>query len=259
VKITHREHYALQMQNHKIEPGVNEGCVGVPVAAILEKGERAWNHDRFFSAAQNVMKASVKEWHDGGKMCAVIMKYPNRSPEIWADAHYGGYRSLYEKFCSDILKQRLHGRYLLTGFDVDHAYCKAAVPMGISGFIRLFLVPRSSNRSWGGYFERKLKDSFADEIRVGIRSETVAIRAKVSGIKAPKLGRVWKKDNKTIPFVVDQLLARGMVEPSTRYSDIASLTAFCNIVDGRARGISSRQFVDANGEVRVETKNSEWL
>lgn len=247
------------MRNHRNDPGVNEGCVGVPVAAIFEHGEPGWDYSRFVHAAKEVMHASIEEWYDGGIVRGIVLQYPNRPPEVWADAHYRGYRWLYERFCRDVLGQRLVGRYFLTGYDVDHAYSRGAVPVGIPGLIRLFLVPRSANRSWGGYFERKLKNSFADEIRVGIRSETVAIRAKISGVRAPKLGRFRKNHDREIGCVVSELQRMGMVDASTCYADIASLKAFCNIVDGRARGMITRQFTDADGKVRVETENSTWL
>ena len=233
-----------------------KGFVGVPVAAILSEKDN-WGYEEFLAAATDVMGATVIEYRKRDGIDAVVLKYEQRRPEIWVNAHARGYTELFRKFCMDILgifpdTSSLSQR----DFAVDHAYCKSAVPNKVTGFIRMFLVPHKVNSSWGGYFEKKLKDPLSRMHQVGVRNETVAIRAKISGLAAPSLGqRSHAEKSASVAKVVDELIKMGMLEEASRANQIQSLQAFCNIADGAASGVITRMTLVADGDMKVETAN----
>ncbi|MCZ7449590.1 hypothetical protein O8B93_18550 [Agrobacterium rhizogenes] len=254
--VTLSELYARQLDDHRRNPGFQELGLDVPVAAILANRQDRWDYNEFLRIARDRMGASVHEYSAGGQVNAVVLAYGTRPPQLWVSADCGGYAELYERFCIEKLNLRPSGNYRGAGFDLDHAYCKAAVPKEVKAYIRLFLVPSQANRSWGGYFERKLKDRISQEVRVGLRNETVAIMAKVAGIATPRLGRRVRGRPERIRNVVDRLIETGMLDPSTREPDFHSLSAFCDVISGKAENIMSKMTRLQGGRYHLETWTS---
>ena len=185
------------------------------------------------------MGAAVSVYTTGRRVGAVVLETDGRAPQLWVSSRSDGYADLFERFCIEKLNVKPSGSFRNAGYDLDHAYCRSAVPLHVRAFIRLFLVPIRANRSWGGYFERKLKDRIAREVRIGVRNETVAIRAKIAGIPAPRIGRRVRRRADRIMRVIEELADKGMIGSSTAYADFESLVAFCDVANGKAHSVTS--------------------
>lgn len=245
--------YQQQLADHRSDDGVMAG--GIPVAATLSD-ESGWGYERFMVAATDVLRAKTIEYRQGGRIAALVLKYEHRKPEIWVRSREENYAELYRKFCMDVLKFTPTPPRSNVEFDVDHAYCKSAVADDVEAFIRMFLVPGKVNSSWGGYFERRLKDSLARRNRGKIHWETIAIRAKISGLLAPTLGKKGRRKNEdSVAKIVDDLIAMGMLNEFNRTGNTELLRAFCDIADGLARGVHARLVQSTNGGPTMTAKN----
>jgi len=140
------------------------------------------------------------------------------------------------------------------GFAIDHSYNKASVPSDVDAYIRLFLVKSTPNSSWGAYYEQKLKDLFIQRQRIGLRKETVAIRAKITGIAAPRKGRGKKRNFENVAGVVRKLIELRMTSPDNFSTDCETLAVFCGMADGEFSGLSATVHADGSASVTPHPK-----
>lgn len=228
-----REQYQAQEIGHKHDPQTN---LGVPVAfALYPEGGLDF---AAFIRGMGELGGRAHPLKGFDERDAIVFKYKNRPTELWVRSTFPYYKEAYRAFCTEWLQVDLEDDFGPAGYEVDHAYCKSAILPDVDAYVRLFLVKRGANRSWGAYFEKKLKDEFRCRERVGLRKETVAIRAKISGIPAPKKGTGAERDEKNVEEVVDQLISKGMTDISTRSADVALLSAFCGVADGNTSGMT---------------------
>lgn len=162
----------------------------------------------------------------------VKIAYENRPTEIWVHSREKSYLEIYNQFCYSELNVKLAGSYKTEGFAVDHSYNKAEIPDEVDAYIRRFLVKAGPNSSLGSYYEQRLKDLFLKRGRAGLRKDTVAIRAKISGITAPLKGSKTERSLDNVAHVVRQLIELGLTSEEAYQTDCKTLAAFCGMADG---------------------------
>lgn len=238
------EHFNAQTEERRQDPGTD---LGVPVAFLL-KPEAGADFD-YFRTGMRKLGGDVSQFMQHSTNNVVKISYPNRPKELWVHARENRYLDLYNEFCRVELGFELPNTYRVDEFAVDHSYNKSSVPHDVDAYIRLFIVKSTPNSSWGAYYEQRLKDLFIKRMRVGLRKETVAIRAKITGITAPLKGDKKERNIENISNVVNQMIALGMTTQSQFEIDCKTLAAFCGMADGNFVGMTAS--IDAEGKADV--------
>lgn len=238
------EHFNAQTEERRQDP---QTCLGVPVAFLLNS--RADVDFDFFRTGMRKLGGEVSQFMQYSTNDVVKISYPNRPKELWVHARENRYLDLYNEFCKVELGIELPNTYKMDDFAVDHSYNKSSVPHDVDAYIRLFIVKSTPNSSWGAYYEQRLKALFIRRMRVGLRVETVAIRAKITGISAPLKGDKKERNIDNISNVVNQLIALGMTTQSQFEIDYKTLAAFCGMADGNFVGMTAS--IDAGGTANV--------
>ncbi len=108
-------------------------------------------------------------------------------PELWIRPDYSGYEGVFAKFAKwhadyDYLKAPEKSK-----FDVDHVFSHTRAgpaQLGIS-HVRLGLVDRGANRSWGSFVEKTMVESDAMHQGKTHHYATLFLLAKLVGLNAP--------------------------------------------------------------------------
>ena len=218
-----KEYFLAQTQQRRVDPGTT---LGIPVAFLLKPEEGV--DFEFFRRGMREIGGTVTKLAD----TVVKVAYENRPTEVWVHSKEDDYQNVYNDFCRSELNVNLVGSYRQEGFAIDHSYNKASIPTDVDAYIRLFLVEAKPNSSWGAYYERRLKELFLRGGPVGLRKETVAIRAKLTGISAPRKGTKKVRNLENVVAVVRQLVKLEMTLPSQFETNCKTLAAFCGMADG---------------------------
>lgn len=238
------EHFQAQTEERKRDPGTT---MGIPVAFLLNPKEGV--DFEFFVRGMNAIGGVVSNFSEHPTDTAVKISYEDRSTELWVHSREEEYLDIYNEFCQSELKIKLIGSFKNEGFAVDHSYNKASIPPDVDAYIRLFLVRAGPNSSWGAYYEQRLKDLFLSSGRVGLRHETVAIRAKLTGIKAPLKGSKKARNLENVAAVVRQLQKFELTDVAQFSTDFNTLAAFCGMADGEYVGMTVS--IDSNADTNV--------
>lgn len=125
---------------------------------------------------------------------ALIIRKPNSEPELWVRASYRGYRGAFRRFLDQ--HYGLGAAPIPAFLQVDHLHPASRFTNANDGyFVRLALVDRSVNASYGAGFERLLYARERErELIGGVHMDWMAY-LKATGIRVPsKLSGVdsWK-------------------------------------------------------------------
>lgn len=246
-KRTLDEQFKIQNNRHKTD---HQDNFGVPVAFIHSSNKSFDENFSFFENAIRVYGGKVEKFENYEKDQAVVISYENGSKEVWVHPREDNYVKIYNSFIEKYEGVILDKNYREAGYAIDHSYNKASIKKNIDGHLRLFLVKSSVNSSWGGYFEKKLAKLFNNSDKSGIRKETVAIRAKITGIKAPRKGFLKSRNLKNVSNVVSKLIESKMIPADCYGTDFQTLAVFCGMADGKYVGMTVN--VSTLGSVTVK-------
>lgn len=117
------------------------------------------------------------------KSALVILK-PSSEPELWVRANYRGYRRAFLRFLDQ--HYGLRAINIPKSLQVDHLQASSRFNEGSNHyFVRLALIERSINASYGAGFERLLNDRERKrELNGGIHMDWMAY-LKIRGIRPP--------------------------------------------------------------------------
>lgn len=117
-------------------------------------------------------------------MSALVIQKPNSVPELWVRANYRGYRRAFLRFLDQ--QYGLREINIPKSLQVDHLQPSSRFNESTNHyFVRLALVERSINASYGASFERLLNDRERErELNGGIHMDWMAY-LKIRGIRLP--------------------------------------------------------------------------
>lgn len=115
---------------------------------------------------------------------ALVIQKPDSEPELWVRANYRGYRRAFLRFLDQ--HYDLQAINIPKSLQVDHLQPSSRFNEGTNHyFVRLALIQRSINASYGAGFERLLNDRERErELNGGIHMDWMAY-LKTRGIRLP--------------------------------------------------------------------------
>ncbi len=125
---------------------------------------------------------------------ALVVQKSHSLPELWVSCTYRGYRRAFELYLCECLGEDI--QHLPRQWEVDHLQSKHRFKVEHPGyFIRLVLLPRAINASYGAGFEKLFYSREREtEPNGGIHVDWLAY-LKTSGIRLPGKGagtEVWQ-------------------------------------------------------------------
>ena len=143
---------------------------------------------------------------------AIVVGLGTAWPELWVRPDYSGYEGVFAKFAKWHADYDYLGASDKSNYDVDHVFSHTRAgpaQLGIS-YVRLALVDRSANRSWGSFIEKTMVETDAMHKSKTHHYATLFLLAKLVGLRAPGKPN-YKSDIKTL---AQRLIQMGFGRPA---------------------------------------------
>ncbi len=145
---------------------------------------------------------------------AIVVGSDSPWPELWIRPDYSGYEGVFAKFAKWHAEYDYFDAPDKSKYDVDHVFSHTRAgpaQLGI-GYVRLGLVDRSANRSWGSFVEKAMVETDAMHQGKTHHHATLFLLAKLVGLQAPSKSS-YKTDIQTL---ARSLIQMGFGKPAEK-------------------------------------------